>query len=125
MLCEALLNQDIYRSPFHKKAEYLLIFDCSINVQAKVRETLKKAYWDGVMDSVKKDKSNYSRVVELTREVSDEISAMAPKSWRQEIIEAIDLNILTEVTIYCNCTSFSSFPTWLPLCPYSSAVHCS
>ncbi|XP_022867788.1 uncharacterized protein LOC111387460 [Olea europaea var. sylvestris] len=67
------------------------------NIMAKVRETLKKAYWDGVMDSVKKDKSNYSRVVELTREVSDEISAMAPKSWRQEIIEAIDLNILTEV----------------------------
>lgn len=60
---------------------------------------MKKAYWDGIVESVKKDKSNYSRVVELMREVSDEICAMAPLSWRQEIIEAIDLEILTEVTI--------------------------
>ncbi|CAI9764550.1 unnamed protein product [Fraxinus pennsylvanica] len=67
------------------------------NIMAKVRETMKKAYWDGVMESVKKDKSNYSRLVELTREVSNEISAMAPQSWRQEVIEAIDLDILTEV----------------------------
>ncbi|CAI9769300.1 unnamed protein product [Fraxinus pennsylvanica] len=67
------------------------------SIMAKVRETMKKAYWDGIMESVKKDKSNYSRVVELTREVSDEICAMAPQSWRQEIIEAIDLDILTEV----------------------------
>ncbi|CAA2975206.1 Hypothetical predicted protein [Olea europaea subsp. europaea] len=67
------------------------------SIMAKVRETMKKAYWDGIVESVKKDKSNYSRVVELMREVSDEICAMAPLSWRQEIIEAIDLDILTEV----------------------------
>ncbi|KAL2513922.1 T-complex protein 11 [Forsythia ovata] len=67
------------------------------NIMAKVRETMKNAYWDVIMESVKQDKSNYGRVVELTREVRDEICAMAPQSWRQEIIEAIDLDILTEV----------------------------
>lgn len=66
--------------------------------QGKLKETMEKAFWDGVIESVRKEEPNYTRVVELMREVRDEICAMAPPTWRQEILEAIDLEILTQVT---------------------------
>lgn len=60
---------------------------------------MEKAFWDGIIESVRRDEPNYSRVVELMREVRDGICAMAPYSWRQEITETIDLEILTQVPI--------------------------
>ncbi|KAI3445625.1 hypothetical protein Pfo_002290 [Paulownia fortunei] len=65
------------------------------------KETMENAFWDGIVESVKQDKPNYSRVVELMREMRDEIYVMAPHSWRQEILEAIDLEILTQVLNSC------------------------
>ncbi|KAK6121334.1 hypothetical protein DH2020_044906 [Rehmannia glutinosa] len=67
------------------------------NAMTNIKETMEKAFWDGIVESVKQDKPNYSRVVELMREVRDGICAMAPQSWRREITEAIDLEILTQV----------------------------
>ncbi|KAI3448328.1 hypothetical protein Pfo_004993 [Paulownia fortunei] len=67
------------------------------DVMAKIKETMEKAFWDGIIESVRQEEPDYSRVVELMREVRDGICAMAPQSWRQEIIEAIDLEILTQV----------------------------
>lgn len=58
---------------------------------------MEKAFWDDIIESVRQEEPNYSRVVELMREVRDEICAMAPHTWRQEIIEVIDLGILTQV----------------------------
>lgn len=51
------------------------------------------------MDSVKQAVPNYDRVVQLVREVRDEISELAPESWKQEIIDAIDLDILSQVVM--------------------------
>ncbi|KAL0412744.1 UNVERIFIED_CONTAM: hypothetical protein Sradi_1476100 [Sesamum radiatum] len=67
------------------------------DIMAKVKETMEKAFWDGIIESVRQDEPNYSRVVELMSEVRDGICALAPASWRQEIIEAIDLEILNQV----------------------------
>ncbi|XVE49095.1 hypothetical protein DITRI_Ditri01bG0054500 [Diplodiscus trichospermus] len=67
------------------------------NLKAKIRETMEKAFWDGIMESMRQDKPNYDRVIELVREVRDEICEMAPQSWREEIIDAIDLEILSQV----------------------------
>ncbi|CAK9151134.1 unnamed protein product [Ilex paraguariensis] len=67
------------------------------NIKARVRETMEQAFWDGVIESMKQDEPNYGRVVELLREVRDEICEMAPQSWKKEIIEAIDLDILSQV----------------------------
>ncbi|KAL6501274.1 hypothetical protein OROHE_024921 [Orobanche hederae] len=67
------------------------------DVMAKIKEAMEKAFWDGIVDSVKQDKPDYSRVVELMKEVRDGISALAPRSWRREITEAIDLEIFTQV----------------------------
>ncbi|EEF31715.1 conserved hypothetical protein [Ricinus communis] len=67
------------------------------SIKAKIRKTMVEAFWDGIMESIKQDESSYERVVELVREVRDEISEMAPESWKQEIAEAIDLDILSVV----------------------------
>lgn len=58
---------------------------------------MEKVFWDGIIESVRQEEPNYSRVVELMGEVRDEICAMAPHTWRQEIMEVIDLDILTQV----------------------------
>lgn len=59
---------------------------------------MEKAFWDGIMESMSQDKPNYDRVIELVKEVRDEICEMAPNSWREEIIDAIDLEILSQVS---------------------------
>nr|GEX79095.1 T-complex protein 11 [Tanacetum cinerariifolium] len=61
----------------------------------KVRETMEKAFWDGVTASIQQD--NYDRVVELMKEVRDELCEMAPQSWRRDIMEAIDVVILSQL----------------------------
>ncbi|KAK1414663.1 hypothetical protein QVD17_30412 [Tagetes erecta] len=61
----------------------------------KVRQTMEKAFWDGISISIQED--NYDRVVELLKEVRDELCDMAPQSWKQEIIEAIDVVILSQL----------------------------
>ncbi|KVH93486.1 hypothetical protein Ccrd_004459 [Cynara cardunculus var. scolymus] len=61
----------------------------------KVRQTMEKAFWDDITDSIRQD--NYDRVVELMKEVRDELCEMAPQSWKQEIMEAIDVVILSQL----------------------------
>lgn len=58
---------------------------------------MEKAFWDSVMESMKNDGPRYSRVVDLMREARDELCSLAPQSWRQEISEAIDIDILSQV----------------------------
>ncbi|KAJ4965051.1 hypothetical protein NE237_016900 [Protea cynaroides] len=60
---------------------------------------MEKAFWDGVAESMKQNDHNYFWVVELMKEVRDELCEMAPQSWKQEILEAIDLDTLSEVLI--------------------------
>ncbi|GJS23453.1 T-complex protein 11 [Tanacetum coccineum] len=64
-------------------------------VQTLVKRTMEKASRDGVTASIQQD--NYDRVVELMKEVRDELCEMAPQSWRQDIIEAIDVVILSQL----------------------------
>ncbi|KAK6915972.1 T-complex 11 [Dillenia turbinata] len=67
------------------------------NVKAKIRKTMEKAFWDGIIESVEQDEPRYDRVIELMREVRDEICEMAPESWKQDIMEAINLDILSQL----------------------------
>ncbi|KDP38837.1 hypothetical protein JCGZ_04994 [Jatropha curcas] len=67
------------------------------SIKAKIRETMEAAFWDDVMESIKQDECSYDRVVELVREVRDGIIEMAPESWKEEIAEAVDLDVLTQV----------------------------
>lgn len=67
------------------------------SVEEKVKETMRKAFWDGIIESVKQDEPNFGRIIELMREVRDEIIWMAPESWKGDISEVIDLDILSQV----------------------------
>lgn len=66
-------------------------------VQEKVRETMERAFWDCVMESVKQDEPDFSWILKLIKEVRDELCEMSPQSWRQEIVENIDVDILSQV----------------------------
>ncbi|KAI8016661.1 Cellulose synthase-like protein E6 [Camellia lanceoleosa] len=63
---------------------------------AKIKETMEKAFLDDITESMKQDEPNYDRVVELMREVRDGFCEMAPQSWKEEIFGAIDLDILSQ-----------------------------
>ncbi|WCJ18348.1 T-complex protein 11 [Euphorbia peplus] len=67
------------------------------SIKVKIRETMEEAFWDTILESIKQAEPSYDRVVDLVREVRDGITEMAPKSWKKEIAEAIDLDILSQV----------------------------
>ncbi|TYJ44269.1 hypothetical protein E1A91_A03G212000v1 [Gossypium mustelinum] len=67
------------------------------SIKSKMREIMEKAFWDGIMESMRQDEPDFDRVIELVREVRDEICELAPRSWREEITDAIDLEILAQV----------------------------
>ncbi|XP_016479464.1 uncharacterized protein LOC107800751 [Nicotiana tabacum] len=69
------------------------------SIEDKVRETMEKAFWDSVMESMRKDEPGYNRVVDLMREARDVLCSLAPQSWRQEINEVIDIDILSQLLI--------------------------
>ncbi|KAF5936796.1 hypothetical protein HYC85_024302 [Camellia sinensis] len=98
----AMENELIVNEVLHEQHQ---TFAGSLNVTAedqssmksKVKETMEKAFWDGITDTMKQDEPRYDQVVELMREVRDEICDMAPQSWKGEIFEAIDLDVLSQV----------------------------
>lgn len=58
---------------------------------------MEKAFWDGIMEALNKEEPDYGRIVSLVKEVRDELCEMSPQSWKQEILESIDLEILSQV----------------------------
>lgn len=58
---------------------------------------MEKAFWDGVMDSMKDNDSDFSWILKLVREVRDELCDISPQTWKQEISESIDIDILSQV----------------------------
>ncbi|KAI3966808.1 hypothetical protein MKW92_053658 [Papaver armeniacum] len=94
---EMLVNEIVHENR-HAFADSIDISDRDQNgVQSKVRETMENAFWDGIAESMKQDDPDYGRIIELMREVRDGLCGMAPQSWKQEIFEAIDVDILTQV----------------------------
>ncbi|KAL5558472.1 hypothetical protein UlMin_034683 [Ulmus minor] len=67
------------------------------SLKAKVKETMEKAFWDGVMESMKKDNFDFSWILKLITEVRDELCDISPQTWKQEILGTIDIDILSEV----------------------------
>ncbi|XP_019440382.1 PREDICTED: uncharacterized protein LOC109345688 isoform X2 [Lupinus angustifolius] len=71
-------------------------------IEGKIKQTMEKAFWDSIMESVKQEQPNYDQIVQLMREVRDEICEMAPQSWKEDVFAAIDLEILSQVLISGN-----------------------
>ncbi|KAJ8759620.1 hypothetical protein K2173_009267 [Erythroxylum novogranatense] len=66
------------------------------SLKARVRETMEKAFLDGVLESMKNDEPDFSWVLKLMKEVRDELYEMSPQPWRKEISETIDVDILEQ-----------------------------
>lgn len=62
-----------------------------------MKERMEEAFWDGVMQSLSQDNPDFSWVLKLMKEVQNELCEMSPPSWRQEIVETVDINILSQV----------------------------
>jgi hypothetical protein len=67
--------------------------------QEKVRETMEKAFWAVVADSMKGERPDYDQLINLVKEVRDSLYELSPKVWKEEIIENIDLEILSHVRV--------------------------
>ena len=63
----------------------------------QIKETMEKAFWDGILDSLKTGRPDYGRILGLVKEVRDELCDLAPQSWKQDILNSIDLDILSQV----------------------------
>ncbi|KAI3990907.1 hypothetical protein MKX01_026091 [Papaver californicum] len=66
------------------------------SIKANIKDKMEKAFWDSIAESMRQV-PNYGRVVDLMKEVRDELCEIAPQKWRQDILDAIDLEILSEV----------------------------
>ena len=66
--------------------------------QKRVRDAMEKEFWDLVTESLRRDKPDYSQLVSLVKEVRDSLHELAPsKELKEEIVEHIDLEILSQV----------------------------
>lgn len=65
--------------------------------QAKVKATMEKAFWDLVTDSMRGDKPDYSQLINLVKEVRNSLHELASNELKEEILENIDLEILSQV----------------------------
>ncbi|XP_049388478.1 NAC domain-containing protein 2-like [Solanum stenotomum] len=66
------------------------------SAKAKVKERMEKAFLDGVM---KQDNPILRWVLKRMKEVQNELCEMSPPNWRQEILETVDIDILSEVQL--------------------------
>ncbi|KAG2318754.1 hypothetical protein Bca4012_056215 [Brassica carinata] len=67
------------------------------SLKRTVKETMEKSFWDSVMESMKLEEPDYSCISNLMREVRDELCQMVPDSWKVEITETIDLDLLSQL----------------------------
>ncbi|WZZ72826.1 hypothetical protein YC2023_084196 [Brassica napus] len=67
------------------------------SLKRTVKETLEKDFWDSVMESMKLEEPDYSCISNLMREVREELCQMVHDSWKVEITESIDLDLLSQL----------------------------
>lgn len=98
---DALLKQSAPMKNWHLCSLHFLYY-----LQAKVRETMEKAFWDIVTESLTKEPPEHSYMIELVKEIRDELCGMVPKSWKERILDNIDLDILSQVRKFSPVKTF-------------------
>ncbi|XP_059629694.1 uncharacterized protein LOC132272595 [Cornus florida] len=95
MLVNAILHE--YRHGFADSLD--IGSEDQQSLKAKVRETMEKAFWDGIIESMKQKEADYSWVLKLVKEVWNELCEMSPLCWRPEIVETIDTDTLSHAYV--------------------------
>ncbi|KAL8151813.1 hypothetical protein V2J09_021621 [Rumex salicifolius] len=94
---EMIVNEFLHTQSF-SSADSSASNDDEINsVKGKIRETMEKAFWDGILESLKQATPNYGRLIELIAEVRDELSKISPESWKEEIYVVINVEGLSKM----------------------------
>lgn len=76
---------------------------------------MENAFWDGITESMKQDEPDFSWVLKLMKEVRDELCEMSPQSWREEIVETIDVDILSQVNKVFSLFNFAAITSYYVL----------
>lgn len=93
-----LLVNEIVHEHRHGFYDSVIVNDKDKNsLNAKVKDIMENAFWDGVMESIKQEDPDVSWILKLMKEVREELCEMSPQSWKQEIVEIIDIDILSKV----------------------------
>ncbi|XP_055829402.1 uncharacterized protein LOC129898763 isoform X2 [Solanum dulcamara] len=90
-------NEMLVNEIVHKGCGFEVVSKDQASAKARVKERMEKAFWDGVMQSLNQDNPDFSWVLKLMKEVQNELCEMSPPSWRQEIVETVDIDILSQV----------------------------
>lgn len=94
---ELFVNEFLHERPCSFSDGFGIADHYQSSIEGKIKQTMEKAFWDSIMESINQEPPNYDRVVQLMREVRDEICEMAPQSWKEDIVSAIDLEIFSQV----------------------------
>lgn len=95
-------NEIMVNDILHDRDRSLADVLCGINkgsdkIKAQIKSTMEKAFWDGVEESLVHDRPDYSWVVGLVKEVRDELLSLIPESWKQELLESIDVELFSQI----------------------------
>lgn len=84
---------------FLTEQTYSLVHDSiyMLPLQVKVKLTMETAFWDCVKESLTNNPPDYTWVIKLVEEVRNELVGLVPASWKQEILDSIDTDLLSQV----------------------------
>ncbi len=71
---------------------------------------MENAFWDNIATRLVQEPTDYKRVVDLVGEVREELEALVPESWKDELLECMDLELITQVSLLSH--SFPSKLIW-------------
>ncbi|XP_059459896.1 uncharacterized protein LOC132189258 isoform X2 [Corylus avellana] len=94
---ELLVNEIVHEHRHGFTVSFIINGEDKNSLNEKVREMMEKAFWDGIMQSMKQEEPDFSWVLKLMKEVREELCEMSPQSWKQEIVDTIDSDILSKV----------------------------
>ncbi|XP_068667233.1 uncharacterized protein [Aristolochia californica] len=93
-----LVNEIVHEGPQAFADNFSDSNEVQNNIKAKIRQTMEKAFWDGVMELMTLgEQPDYKQIVQLVKEMRDEICEIAPQSWKQDIQDTLDLDIFSQV----------------------------
>ncbi|KAG9447921.1 hypothetical protein H6P81_014049 [Aristolochia fimbriata] len=93
-----LVNEVVHEGPQAFAEDFGGSNEFQNDIKAKIRETMERAFWDSIMDSIKLgEQPDYERIVELVKEMRDELCEIAPHSWKQDIQDTLDIGIFSQV----------------------------
>lgn len=63
-----------------------------------MRSAMENAFWDNIASGLAQEPTDYKRVVDLVGEVREELEALVPESWKDELRESMDLELIIQVS---------------------------